>query len=200
MTLVHRPAYSPDKVNGSSRGALKIAIMIVVAACALLALPGISWASLSGPCEATGTIRGSTYNAKSLPDVIIVDREMSVPYSGTYTAATAGEERSYAGGSVRVAAVFGIKYTIASWGPGTTDKTTKADIYGVTFDERLPGGIEIPITGSHADTGPPCSGDAVIMIEGEGTYDAFAFLFFLILTIIFFLLMLYSGFARKEAL
>jgi hypothetical protein len=143
----------------------------------LLLSPIPAAASLDGPCEATGTIEGTTHNAESLPDVVVVPRETVVQYDGRHTTATAGTERDYGGGGVFLAIPSALSFvsdgiTLATWGPGTTDKVSKAGPHALDLPDFVPGGIRLPVFGSHADSAGGCSGSGVVMIEGEGSFDA----------------------------
>jgi hypothetical protein len=151
---------------------------------------------LDGPCSANGTIRGRNYDAKNLPSVIVVPRDFSVTYTGTYGDATPGQERSYTGGGVSVVGPFNLRYTIESWGPGRTAKTSKTGPYNVNLPEQIPAGILIPASGSHADVGRPCSGHGTLKIEGAGDFDLILKWVSRGLTALFFLLFLLAGRAR----
>jgi hypothetical protein len=153
---------------------------------------------LTGPCTATGTIGSATYNASSLPDVIKVPREFTVQYTGTYGDAQPGQQRDYQGGGVSVEGPFGQAFRIASWGPGKTDKSSKAGPYHVSLDQRIPGGILVPVKGNHADIGRPCAGHGTIEIEGAGDFDMVAKWVLRSLTAVFFLLMLLAGMSRAR--
>lgn len=153
---------------GSKRATL---VLMAAGVLLLFEFSGMASASLAGPCEATGTIAGTTYNAKSLPDVIKVARKGLVGYSGTHTAAVPDQERSYRG-DIDVDLFVRGAIGIAQWGPGKTKKTAKSGIHAYELDERLPSGVKIPISGEHRDSAGNCSGSAVIQIEGEGSLDA----------------------------
>jgi hypothetical protein len=182
------------------KGLLFVLIVLIALAAGTLVLgatpekPG-----LTGPCTATGTIGGTTYNASNLPDVIKVPREFTVQYTGTYGDATPGQQRDYQGGGVSVVGPFDQAFRIASWGPGKSDKTSKAGPHTVSLDERIPGGILVPAKGNHADIGRPCSGHGTIEIEGAGDFDDIAKWVFRGFTFLFFVLMLVAGFARARA-
>jgi hypothetical protein len=154
---------------------------------------------LTGPCTATGTIGGNTYNASNLPDVIKVPRSFTVQYTGTYGDATPGQQRDYEGGGVSVQVPFGQAFGIANWGPGKTDKTSKAGPYSVNLDDRIPGGILIPAKGNHSDIGRPCAGHGTIEIQGAGDFDDIVKWVFRGFSALFFILMLVAGFARARA-
>jgi hypothetical protein len=182
------------------KGLIFILIVLVALAGATLVLgtnpdpPG-----LDGPCSANGTIRGRNYDAKNLPDVIVVPRDFSVTYTGTYGDAIPGQERDYTGGGVSVVGPFNQSFRIANWGPGKTAKTSKSGPYNVNLDDRIPAGILIPASGNHADVGRPCSGHGTLKIEGAGDFDSILMWVFRGLTAFFFLLLLLAGRARVRA-
>lgn len=178
------------------RTTLRVSLLMVVSATILLSSAVGADAALTGPCEGFGTIRGTEYNARTLPDVVVVDREMSVPYRGIHTGAQEGTPRDYTGGGISVDAAFGIEFSIATWGPGTTAKTETSGTNELTLDEKIPGGVKVPVVGNHEDPAGDCSGTGVIMIEGAGSYDTILFLIFLILTLIFAVLTGMSGRGR----
>lgn len=178
------------------RTTLRLSLVLVVAASILFSSAAGASGALTGPCEGFGTIRGTEYNARTLPDVVIVDREMSVPYRGIHTGATEGEQRDYTGGGISVDAAFGIELAIADWGPGTTSKAEKVGTHDVELDEKIPGGVKVPVVGKHEDTAGDCSGTGVIMIEDAGSYDTILFVIFLVLTLVFGLLTGLAGRGR----
>lgn len=151
---------------------------------------------LTGPCSANGTIRGTNYDARNLPDIIRVPRDFTVTYTGTYGDATPGQERQYAGGGVSVVGPFDQSFQIAHWGPGRTAKTSKSGPYNVSLDDRIPAGILVPVKGNHSDSGRPCAGHGTLEIEGAGDFDDILQWTFRGLTALFFILLLFAGFAR----
>ena len=151
---------------------------------------------LTGPCSASGTIRGREYDARNLPDIIRVSRDFSVTYTGTYGDATPGQERQYTGGGVSIVGPFNRSFRIADWGPGSTAKTSKTGTHSVNLPEQIPAGVLIPAKGNHSDIGRPCSGHGTLEIEGAGQFDEVLKWVFRGVTLLFFIILLLAGLAR----
>ena len=180
----------------------KRSIIVLLMSTALVAIAaGPATASLSDDCDATGSFLGETYDAKDLPDVVEIEREMTVEYTGTHNEAPQGEVREYEGGEVGLSLpdVPGLpeRIVLGSWGPGETANTSKTGTHTIDLDDRVPAGVLLPVDGFHNDSAGNCEGEGTVTIADEGPLDSLLKIIFLILTILFFLLFLYSLTSRE---
>lgn len=140
----------------------------IVAAAAAGAIPLLAaapaGAELSGPCEATGTIGGQTYDPKQVNRV-----ELPLEGDVAWTGSIAGEGERTIKGHVKAKLPGGIgEVTIGSWDKQSSTYSN-ADVYSYDFPSVLEG-IEVPVSGSHEEPGqPPCKGSVTVVL-GDGGF------------------------------
>lgn len=140
------------------RGLRYAAAALVVAAVPLLSAAPAG-ASLSGPCQASGTVNGVTHNPKT-------EDSAKVPYKGavSWEGSVPGSGKRVIGGKVEVKIAFA-KVTVGSWGgPSDTYKNHGNFKYGFS---RTLAGLKIPVSGFHNDKGFTCSGAMLVELTGS---------------------------------
>jgi hypothetical protein len=144
-------------------------VLRICAAIAFVAIPVLGTASpapaaLTGTCTATGRIngRGPTYNSKTVNKVVI-PRKGDVHWTGTVP----GAGRRAISGHVHLDLPWPIPdYDLGTWGK-SSDTHANANVYHYDLPSVL-AGIEMPVSGSHKETGVRCAGVVVVRIEGGG--------------------------------
>jgi hypothetical protein len=136
----------------------------VVAAIPLLGAESAG-ASLTGPCEASGTLRstGDTYDAKTT-DEVEIPREDDVDWSGQVPGS--GAQRNISG-FVKVDLPAPLPDPeIGKW-DGPSSKYQNSGTYHYEFPSVLEG-FDIRVYGTHHDAGFDCSGEVTVKLEGGG--------------------------------
>jgi hypothetical protein len=123
-------------------------------------------ASLTGPCSASGTIGGRTYDPK------VVD-EVELPLEGdvAWTGSVPGEEGTERpiSGEVTVDVPGGIGITVAGKWEKTSDTYSNQGTYHYEFPSVLEG-VKIPVSGFHQEPGQPrCEGSVTVQL-GDGGF------------------------------
>ncbi len=116
-------------------------------------------ASLSGPCEAIGTIKTVNYNPKS-QDEATIPRKGDVRWQGTVK----GVGTRPVEGKVYVK-IGPAKVTLAGTWDGSGDKHRKTGTYHYDFPTLL-AGLKVPVSGHHTEPGVNCSGTMVLQLAG----------------------------------
>jgi hypothetical protein len=116
-------------------------------------------ASLSGPCEASGTIKNVNYNPKT-QDKATIPRKGEV----NWTASVPGAGNRNVEGKINVK-IGPATVNVGSWG-GPSGKHRNADVYKYDFPKLL-AGLKVPVTGHHSEPGINCSGTIVVQLEGS---------------------------------
>jgi hypothetical protein len=156
----------------------RVAVALAIAAIPLvLAGTAPAGASLNGPCEATGTIKGVVYNPKTQDEVTIPRKDVvawqgSVPGSG---------ERNISGQVVvKMPPPFG-EIPVGEWDGPSSLHSNKGNY---TYDfPRVLVGLKVPVSGKHSEPGVSCSGVVVVELEGPGPASNPAFIGSLVLTL-----------------
>ena len=143
---------------------------------ALVSPASVAHASLSGPCEATGTFQtgtksdGSfTVNAKSLGSAtVVIPREDTVNWTGAVD--VPAQSRSYSGSiTVKLPPGFG-SVTIDSWN-STSDNVANDGVEEYQLPSLVPAGVTFVVSGQHQEPGATCAGTVHVKIEG-GAFDS----------------------------
>jgi hypothetical protein len=119
-------------------------------------------AGLDGPCTASGTLveTGKVYDPKQI-DEATIPRAGEIAWQG----ATGVTDERVTTGHVRVAFPPPIgEVVVGEW----DDESTKPGNNG-TYTYDLPSvvaGVDIPVSGQHAEPGIECSGKVVVTIDG----------------------------------
>lgn len=137
---------------------------MVVTTIAVFALVTPAGATLTGPCEGTGTIEGTTYNPRNLPGVVELPEEADVAYAGSITAG-AGERSHHGFVAVDLPLPFG-SWTVADWGTDKTVETSDSGTHHYSAPAVVPRGVEVEVFGEHVDTAGTCVGSARVKLRG----------------------------------
>jgi hypothetical protein len=146
----------------------------VVAAAVLVAvwslLPAqVAHAELNGPCEAKATISGDggpyeTIDPKAKTGVYTVPLAGSAAYTGSIAVSPPPAGRAISG-NVGVALPIGGALTLKTWSDEDATRTSDAGRSQLTLPAATPRGIEITVSGSHADL-QSCSGSITVKLAG----------------------------------
>lgn len=137
---------------------------LVIAAIAILAPMSVAGATLTGPCEGTGTIEGTTYDPRNLPGVVELPDEADVAYAGSIQAGPG--ERSHHG-FVAVDLPWPLSsWTVADWGTDKTVATSDSGTHHYNAPAVVPRGVEVEVFGEHVDTAGTCAGSARVKLDG----------------------------------
>lgn len=143
------------------------ALRIVIAACIAAAIPLLAstpaHAALSGPCQASGTLNGVTYDAKTT-------NKATIPLKGTvhWKGSVPGSGKRPINGEVKLKLPF-IKLTLGSWGK-SSDLHANSGNYKYDVPKEL-AGFDIPLTGFHKEAGIFCPGAVTIRFKGSGGFS-----------------------------
>ena len=136
-----------------------------VAAAIPLLMAAPAGASLSGPCEASGTLRshGKTYDAKTV-DEAEIPREDDVDWSGQVPGD--GGQRNISG-FVKVDLPAPLPDPQVGKWDGPSSLYNNSGTYHYEFPSVLEG-FDIRVYGTHTDAGFECSGEVTVKLEGGG--------------------------------
>jgi hypothetical protein len=137
-----------------------LAAVIVAAIPILAAAP--AHAALTGPCTASGTLDGKTYDPH-VTNSATIPRKGDVHWKGSIPGAGKRPIR----GSVHVKLPWPIPdYTLGSWGK-QSDTYANSGVYHYDLPTVL-AGIDFPVYGSHSEPGKSCSGYVIVRLDGGG--------------------------------
>jgi hypothetical protein len=137
---------------------------------ALVVAPGVAQAKLNGPCQAQATITGAdgvTYEAidpKAKTGVYTIPIAGSAAYTGgiAVNPPPAGRKIS---GSVALALPMGGGLPLKSWSDDNATSTQDSGTITWNLPAATPRGIEMTVSGSHADL-QPCDGEITVKLAG----------------------------------
>ncbi len=119
-------------------------------------------AKLTGPCKASGTLDGKTYDPAVINSATI-PRQGDVHWQGSIP----GAGKRPISGSVHVKLPWPIPdLTIGSWGK-QSDTYSNSGVYHYNLPSVL-AGIDFPVYGAHAEPGKVCAGFVIVRLEGGG--------------------------------
>jgi len=137
------------------------AAVLLALAIPLLAAPPAE-AKLTGPCQASGTVAGKSYDP-AVTNNATIPRKGAVHWEGSIP----GAGKRPISGSVHVKLPWPIPdYTIGSWGK-QSDTYSNSGIYHYDLPPELEG-IDFPVYGAHAEPGKVCAGFVIVRLEGGG--------------------------------
>jgi hypothetical protein len=124
-------------------------------------------ATVTGGCQGSGTIAGTTYDAAALDPAspITIPDQADVAYQGSVPL-PAGTDRAYSG-HIDLKLPLGGSVTVADWS-GTSQKTGDSGTFHYSVPSVVPRGVTIPADGSHTQAGmaAPCTGAFSIKLDG----------------------------------
>jgi hypothetical protein len=119
-------------------------------------------AALSGPCSATGTLNGKTYDSKTVNKAVI-PRKGDVHWKGSIP----GSGKRAIAGHVQLKLPWPIPaQNLGSWGK-QSDTYSNSGVYHYDLPSELEG-IDMPLSGSHSEPGKTCSGLVIVRLDGGG--------------------------------
>lgn len=157
---------------------LPLVVMALLAMLAGLSLlpPRVASASLDGPCQAKATISGTdggtyeTIDPKAKTGVYTVPIAGSADYAGSIAVSPPPAGRPISG-SVGVALPLGSVLTLKTWRDEAATKTSDSGTVNWELPAATPRGIEMTVSGSHADL-QSCSGAVTVRLAGGLTDSA----------------------------
>lgn len=150
------------------------AAVVVVGASMLPAR--VAHAQLDGPCQGKATISGAnggTYESidpKAKTGVYTVPIAGSADYTGSIAVSPPPAGRPISG-SVQVALPMGSTLTLKTWSDDDATKTSDSGTISWDLPAATPRGIEMTVSGSHADL-QSCSGSVTVKLQGGLTDSA----------------------------
>ena len=119
-------------------------------------------AALSGPCSATGTLNGTTYNSKTVNKVVI-PRKGDVHWQGSIP----GSGKRPIAGHVQLKLPWPLPaQDLGSWGK-SSDAHANSGVYHYDLPSELEG-IDMPLSGWHTEPDKTCSGLVIVRLDGGG--------------------------------
>jgi hypothetical protein len=144
--------------------ALRLIVAAFVAAAIPLLAAAPAHATLTGPCQASGTVNGKTYDAHIAKATI--PRKGSVHWQGSIP----GSGKRPISGEVKIKLpFFDIPIGAGSWGKNS-DTYSNSGVYKYDLPSEFEG-FDIPVTGHHSEPGKACAGVVIVRLQGNGGFS-----------------------------
>jgi hypothetical protein len=125
-------------------------------------------ATVTGGCQGSGTLNGTTYNAGMLdPDKpITIPEEGDVSYQGSVPLPAGDTDRAYSG-KIDLALPLGGGVTVADWS-GSSKKVSESGVHHYSVPALVPRGVTVQASGVHNHDGlsQPCRGKFSVTLDG----------------------------------